>query len=87
MNLIFGSTDETKKFWNKEIHNQIKFDYDFKVNFSTRKDIQNGGLLFAILFNCKINLMLDEDPWQIYQPNKQLFSKIQILEFGVEVTS
>jgi len=61
LNLIFGNDDSTSHFWNILLTNQIEYDFEYHIDQDIRKQIPLGGLLFAILHNCNINLQFTED--------------------------
>ena len=59
LNLVFGKSSETDLFWEVLLTNQIIYDYfGYQIEKDKRETISKGALLFAFLYNTKINLNL-----------------------------
>ena len=59
LNLIFGSGLEADVFWRDILAKQVHADFQFSLMTVRRTDLIFGGLLFAVMHHCRINLRVD----------------------------
>ena len=60
LNLIFGTGIENDLFWDEILDKQIFYDFNYKLNSFKKTDLTLGGLLYAIIHHCNINLKFDK---------------------------